>query len=362
MKRITFFISSLGAGGAERVVSTLANSLSDMGYHVSIVMVANRNLKYELADSIQLLYLDCVKDLSKNVLVRWPLRLKKIRAAIRELKPDVVISFMAETNIDVCLASMGLKVPVIVSERNDPAIDPASRAKQLLRRFAYLRAQGFVFQTPDARDYFSPRIREAGTIILNPLTARIPAAFDGPRDRRIAAVGRLNKQKNYPLLLQAFSDFSREYPGFTLEIYGQGNLEAQIAAEISRLGLEGSVILKGFCANVHEAIASAAFYVMSSDFEGMPNALIEAMALGLPSICTDCPCGGPRMLIEDGVSGLLVPIRDAGALAKAMKRMAADPEAAARMGKNAQAVRERVDVSTITDQWEAYIAKAGGDA
>ncbi len=355
MNHITFFISSLGSGGAERVVSTLASELTGRGYRVSIVLIANRNQNYTLPENVQLRYLDCNQDLKKNALLRWPLRLKKLRRAVQELAPDVVVSFMAETNIDVCLACLGLRVPVIVSERNDPAIDPASKAKQLLRRIAYLRARGFVFQTPDARDYFSPAIRQKGTIILNPLTAKIPEPFEGVRDRRIVAVGRLNRQKNYPLLLGAFGEFSREYPDYTLEIYGQGNLEAQVQAEAARLGLEGKVILKGFCADVHNAIRTAAFYVMSSDFEGMPNALIEAMALGLPSICTDCPCGGPRMLLEDGKNGLLVPVRDQAALAKAMKRMAADPRAAEEMGKNAQAIRSRVEVSAITDQWVAYL-------
>ncbi len=359
MDHITFFISSLGSGGAERVVSTLASELTDRGYRVSIVLIANRNRNYALPETVQLRYLDCNQDLKKNALLRWPLRLKKIRRAIRELQPDLVISFMSETNIDVCLAALGLRLPIIVSERNDPAIDPASKAKQLLRRIAYLRAQGFVFQTPDARDYFSRRIRQAGTIILNPLTAKIPQPFEGVREKRIAAVGRLNAQKNYPLLLQAFGEFSKEYPDYTLEIYGQGNLEAQVTGEIARLGLEGKVILKGFCADVHNAIRTAAFYVMSSDFEGMPNALIEAMALGLPCICTDCPCGGPRMLIEDGQNGLLVPIRDPQALTTAMKQMAAHPEQAAQMGKQAQKVRTRVEVTAITDQWVEYMNSVG---
>lgn len=351
MKKITFAIASLGSGGAERVVSSLSNELAARGYEVSIVLVVENTQYYSINSAIKIYCLDCEKDQDKNVVTRIAVRLLKLRRILKQLQPDVVISFMSETNIDVCLASVGLKIPVIASERNDPAIDPASRLKRLLRRFAYLRGNGFVFQTPDAQAYFSKRIQARSRIILNPLTGLIPEPFDGEREKRIVAVGRLNVQKNYPMLLNAFRDFSRKYSDYTLEIYGIGDLEEEIRSQIQELGLSDRVVLKGFCKNVHESIRKAAFFVMSSDFEGLPNALIEAMALGLPCISTDCPCGGPRMLIRNGENGLLVPVGDALALEQAMCTLAEDPAAAQAMGQAATSLREQIEVTKITDQW-----------
>lgn len=358
MRKILFAISSLGSGGAERVVSTLANELTARGYAVSMLLVANSRQVYPLSEKIRVVSLDCEEDLGRGVLKRYPIRLKKIRAALKEMNPDAVVSFMSETNIDVCLAALGLKVPILVSERNDPAVDPASRVKQLLRRFAYLRSDGFVFQTPDAQAYFSRSIQKRSRIILNPLVSTLPEPYTGPREKRIVAVGRLNPQKNYPLLLDAFWEFSRKHPDYTLEIYGRGNLEPRLRAQISQLGLEDRVLLKGFCAQVHDAIRSAAFFVMSSDFEGMPNALMEAMALGLPCVCTDCPCGGPRMLIRDGENGLLVGVGQKNELVQAMDRLADNPELAQTFGQQAALLRDRAKVTVIVDQWQEVIDAA----
>lgn len=360
-QKILFVIPSLGSGGAERVVSTLATELAQRGYQTGVLMIANDHRNYPLSDKVELICLNCEqRHKGMNTLQRTVGRIRDIRAAIRKSGADVVISFMSDTNIDVCFAARGLKIPVIVSERNDPAVDPASRAKQLMRKVAYCRADGFVFQTPDAQAYFNRRIQKKSCIILNPLTSLIPEPYEGQREKRIVAVGRLNKQKNFPLLLQAFSELVKTQPEYILEIYGEGTLEDQIRNNIREKGLEEKVILKGFCKNVHEQICSAAFFVMTSDFEGMPNALIEAMALGLPCISTDCPCGGPKMLIRPGENGLLFPVKDEKALLNAMCRMAADPEAAAAMGEKACAIKEKVHLDAVVDQWIDYIDRCCG--
>lgn len=355
-QKIVFVIPSLGSGGAERVVSTLATELSKRNYQTAVIMIANEHLNYPLSDQVELIHLNCEqRHQGMNALKRTAGRIRDIRAAIKQSGADVVISFMSDTNIDVCFAAWGLKVPVIVSERNDPAVDPASRAKQLMRKLAYCRANGFVFQTPDAQAYFNNRIQEKSCIILNPLTGQLPSPHKGERDKRIVAVGRLNKQKNFPLLLRSFAAFAKNYPDYTLEIYGEGNLEAVIRADLEEKGLQDKVIMKGFCKDVHSRIKSAAFFVMSSDFEGMPNALVEAMALGLPCISTDCPCGGPRMLIQHRENGLLCPVGDSEALLQAMEQMAGDPAAAAAMGEKAQQIIHRVRLDGVADQWVSYI-------
>ena len=331
-KKVAFCIPSLGSGGAERVTSILANKFAERGYDVSIVMLCHDTCLYPLSESVKNVCLNCDDDAAMPFAKRFLTRLKKIRKAIREIAPDVVVSFMSETNIDVCLALWGINVPIIVSERNDPATDPASRAKQLMRKVAYTKPRGFVFQTPDAQAYFSKRIQKRSDIILNPLGKAMPQRFEGQRDKRIVAVGRLNKQKNFTMLIDAFSEFAKSHPDRVLEIYGE-------------------VILKGFCRDVHEKILTAEMFVMSSDFEGMPNALLEAMALGLPCISTDCPCGGPRMLIEPYENGILVPVKDTKAMTEAMCFMADNPDKAQKMSINAVSVKNRADVDAVAEQW-----------
>ena len=158
--KIAICIPSLGSGGAERVASILSNKLVENGYDVSVVMLSHLLCVYPLSDKIYTESLDCDSDANMHYVKRFLTRLKKIRQAIKRLSPDVVISFMSETNIDVCLALGGMDIPIIVSERNDPAIDPASKIKQMMRKFAYLKPKGFVFQTPDAQAYFSKKIQK----------------------------------------------------------------------------------------------------------------------------------------------------------------------------------------------------------
>ena len=349
--KIAICIPSLGSGGAERVTSILANKLVEYGYEVSIIMLSRMLCVYPLCEKIKTESLDCDADAGMPYIKRFFTRLKKIRRTVKRLSPDVVISFMSETNIDVCTALFGMNIPVIVSERNDPKVDPRSKIKQLMRRIAYLKPRGFVFQTPDAQSYFSKRIRKKSSIILNPLTSTLPQVFEGERDKRIVAVGRLNKQKNFPMLIDAFSVFSEAHREYVLEIYGEGALEEKIKEYITSKNLDGKVFLRGFCRDVHERTLSSAMFVMSSDFEGMPNALLEAMAIGLPCISTDCPCGGPRMLIEPYKNGLLVPVNDSGKMLEAMTYMAENPEEAKRMSQSAASVRQRADVDVITKQW-----------
>ncbi len=349
--KIAFCIPSLGSGGAERVMSILANKFVENGYEVSIIMLSHNLCVYSLSEKVHIECLNCDDDGSLPYIKRYPLRLKKIRNAVKKLSPDVVVSFMSETNIDVCFALRGMKIPVIVSERNDPKIDPASKLKQIMRKIAYRKPKGFVFQTPDAQAYFSKKIQKRSKIILNPLTGVLPEPFEGEREKRIVAVGRLNKQKNFPMLIDAFLEFIKNHPEYVLEIYGEGVLEEQLKKYIEEKQLSEKVILKGFCKDVHEKTLSAEMFVMSSDFEGMPNALLEALAIGLPCISTDCPCGGPRMLIKPYENGILVPIKDSAKMLEAMEYMAKNPDKAKEMAKNAIKVRERADVDTITKEW-----------
>jgi len=222
-----------------------------------------------------------------------------------------------------------------------------------LRKIAYKRPNGFVFQTPDAQKYFNKKIQNRSRIILNPLTEKLPEPYVGERDNRVVAVGRLEPQKNYRFLLDAFAEFIKIHPEYILEIYGDG--EQNIQAVIEEKQLQDKVILKGFSKTVLEDIKSAGMYVMSSKYEGLPNALMEAMALGLPCISTDCPCGGPRLLIRDKENGLLVPLNNVESLVTAMQYVAENKENASQMAEKATKLKEIANLEAITNQWMEYI-------
>lgn len=356
IKKIVFCIPSLGTGGAERVISVLSNEFTERGFDVSVLMICYENNQYPLNEKVNIVSLNCDKDNTLPIIKRYPLRLKKIRNAIKEISPDVVISFMSETNIDVCFALWNTNIPIIVSERNDPKIDPASKAKKILRKIAFLKPKGFVFQTPDAKSYFSKRIQNKSSIILNPLNPNLPSYVGvKERDKRVVAVGRLNSQKNFKLLIDSFSVFLENYEDYILEIYGEGTLEPKLNDYIRSKNLQDKVFLKGFCKDVHSKILNASMFVMSSDFEGMPNALLESMAIGLPCISTDCPCGGPRMLIENKKNGILTQVGNKEELIEAMNYIAADSKRAEEMALLATKVNNIAKLEGVADAWISFI-------
>ena len=245
--KIMFVLPSLGSGGAERVVSVLSNELYERSYDVSVVLLANKNISYEMHSGVKLFFLEGDKfNGNTNPIHRTLRRTVAIKNITKMISPNIVVSFMSDTNMDVCMALFFSKIPLVVSERNDPSIDPASNVKRLLRNVLYCRPNWFVFQTPDAKRYFSKKIQDRSNIVLNPLSGSIPDCWLGEREKRIVSVGRLNNQKNFPLLIEAFLLFHKKHPDYILEIYGDGMLEDKLKSYISDCQLEEFVFLKGF--------------------------------------------------------------------------------------------------------------------
>ena len=183
----------------------------------------------------------------------------------------------------------------------------------------------------------------------------LPEPFTGQRRHEIVNFCRLNKQKNIPLLMEAFAMLLKEHPDYTLRIYGRGEEKDNLMALAKKMGLENAVIFEDFAPDVHARIRDAAMYVCSSDFEGLSNSMLEAMAIGLPCVCTDCEGGGARMMIRSGENGLLTPIGDKQAMYEAMKKLAEDPAYAARLGSEAAKLRQELSIEKIADQWETMI-------
>ena len=350
--KITFIAASLGDGGAERVVSELATEMWDQGHEVSIIVVGSSRRSYEIAQEITVI--DCAK--------KYPVpglgflkRVADIKKAVRSLGAEVCISFNTTVNVYAALACGGLSCKLILSERNDPRYYPAGKGQRALRKLLYGRADGYVFQTREAQSWFSRKIQSRSTIIFNPVNRSLPEPFRGTRTKRVVTAARLEPQKNLKMAIDAFLLLQRDHPDYIFEIYGKGSLRGELEAYIASRGAEDRVILKGNSDTLYGDILDAQMFVLSSDFEGMSNSMLEAMALGIPTISTDYPSGGARAVIEDGVNGLLVPVGDGQALYQAMKRVVEAPELARKLGENGAKLRQELSVQTITDQWMRFI-------
>jgi GalNAc-alpha-(1->4)-GalNAc-alpha-(1->3)-diNAcBac-PP-undecaprenol alpha-1,4-N-acetyl-D-galactosaminyltransferase len=358
--RITLVIHSLYSGGAERVMSTMANYWAEKGWQVTLLTFSGDNLPfYDLHEAITYRPLNISQD-SVHILDflrnNWT-RLQVLRSAIAQTKPDVVISFMTTTNILVILATLGLKFPVIVSERNNPELFNPGFFWTLLRRWSYNFADRIIVQTQRATEYFPRSMQSRISQIPNPVLIPPPHPLGSEAkllklpSRSIVAVGRLEPQKGFDLLLSAFSTLTEEFPEWTLTILGEGDLRSTLVAQCEVLNISDRVNLPGRVKNVYAFLKSADLFVMSSRFEGFPNTLCEAMASGLAVISTDCP-QGPREIIREGLDGLLVPHENIPALAAAMELLMSDDDKRQNLGIYATEIVERFSLETVMGLWE----------
>ncbi|MCM1263822.1 MAG: glycosyltransferase family 4 protein [Butyrivibrio sp.] len=343
-KEIILVTAGMSGGGTERVIAVLANYMAEKDYEVKIVMTARDEIAYELHSSVQAFSIGSSTGGSPVKRIKRILDLRKI---FRQDMEQVIVSFGTETNLFSLLACIGLKNKIIVSERNDP--DKCSY--KALRNIIYRMADRLVFQTEDAGKCFPKAISYKGCVIPNPLAGEMIRSFNGERSKDIVAVGRLEEQKNHKLLIKAFKYFLEAYPEYRLVLYGKGHLEEELKNLAIEMQIEDKVIFAGFVSNVQEKIQNAAMYVLSSDYEGISNSLMEAMALGLPVISTDCPIGGSAMLIRNEENGLLVPVGDEKALAAGMEYMAENPKRSEEMGRKAEYVRVEYSAGSVCERW-----------
>nr|WP_321262487.1 glycosyltransferase [uncultured Sphaerochaeta sp.] len=356
MKTVLFYISNLKKGGAQRVLSTLSNHFAET-YQIILLTTTYGKSSYELHPSIQLLSLDDSSEaVLENKFKKNIRRNKRLLEIVDTYHPAVIITFLEREIFRILYIRKKITVPVIVSFRNDPQVDYASLLPRLSIKWLIKRADGIVFQTPDAKQFFSGCYRCNDTIIPNPLNPVFLIERDvQQREPRIVTVGKLFPQKNHALLIRSFATIAEEFPNYTLEIFGEGDLREPLQTLIHELALDSRVFLRGIMNNIEEYLFDASMFVLSSDYEGVSNALIEAMALGLPVISTDCPCGGSAMLIDDGVNGLLTPVGDEQALASAMRKMILDKSFSQRLGNRAKEVREIVHPQAVFSLWDLYI-------
>ena len=353
MKKILFVNSSLSGGGSERVMTLLANQMAEDGYDVVMVLCVHNEETYKLNEKVKHYYLN---ENNRSGLKMRLTRLKELRSAIRKEKPDVVISFMSQINMYSLIASMGLNTRVIVSERNDP--QQRSKVHRIAENILYtFFAEKVVFQTESVKNYFNASIKKKSVVIVNPIGASILPVYTGTREKCIAGVGRLTGQKNFELLIDAFIEFDKKISGYTLHIYGDGPLSSKLKQMASEHDMSHKIVFHGYVNNVAEQICKYNMYVSTSNFEGISNAMLEAMAMGIPTICTDCPVGGARMMIKNGVNGLLIPMNDKATLVNAMLEIADNEKVAQDISHKAVQIGEELDLKKITLKWERLAEK-----
>ena len=350
-------MQTLHARGAERVTSILADQLASMSHDVHVICTGfDRGQEFPMSDHV---HLEFIPEVSGNRLYLMFIRINFIRQRIKELQPDCILSLAGvRTLFMITAAHIGFSIPLIYSERHDPAHNPKPVYQRILRLICYHACDHVVFQTEGARDYFPTSISRKGTIIANPIKEDLPDVWQGRRRPYIVAFCALDPQKNLSLLIRAFSRISDEFPEHRVIIYGDGDIKDALKHEADQLHLSSRIVFRPHTLNVHQLVNDCSMFVSSSDYEGQSNSMLEAMAMGLPCVCTDCPCGGARAVIQHGVNGLLVPVRDEARLARAMRYMLKYPSKARKMGERASSIRLERQPRTIAMQWNRLIERA----
>lgn len=345
MPKISFVIGEMRRGGAERVISVLANNYAQHGWNVDIITLFGDNSEYKLDNRIKIRFISSNVD-SNNYYKSSLSWIPQIRNYVIKEKPDYIVPFITRIGLLTIISTLGLNCSIIVSERNDPKHDRRSLLIRILTNLLFPRAYKVVFQTLRVQSYYSKRIRSNSVVIENPISVSVKA---GIPSKRIISAGRLQPQKNQKLLINAFSDFIKIQSDYSLTIYGEGPLRKDLEKLILDLGLQNKVFLPGNINDLHQQYIDADMFVLSSDYEGMSNALMEAMMIGLP--CVSTKCAGSDEIIQDHLNGLLVDVKDQESLCEAMLEIATNRELNNRLREKAIETSHRFSHDSIFEKW-----------
>ncbi len=360
MRKIAFHLNCLEQGGAERVVTNLANQFAQNGYEVIIATEWYGENEFQTDDAVRRVHVGLREgDEKKHRVVQAVLRVRYLKQFLKEERPDILIPFARKALYRGLMAAYFMKIPVLISIRTDPAGHYEELSDKIQIPLLFPRADGCVFQTEGAKEFFAPRLQDNSRIILNPINPKyIGVPEPVRRNKTVIQSGRLVDFKNQPMLIRAFIEVHKKHPDYDLKIYGGDSFDGTkeiLEQIIEENGAQDYVHLMGASDSLEKDLNDAALFAFSSDWEGLPNALMEAMALGLPIVATDCPCGGPRTIMTNEVDGLLVPIKDQKAMEEGINRLIEDRELAGRLGKNARKLADRANGQAIFGQWREYI-------
>lgn len=358
--RIALLIGSLQKGGSERVMVNLADYLTKAGHEVTLVTQYKAESEYEVTKEVKRIFSEITEEESSdNRILNFYRRFAKLRRIWKKVKPDVILSFIGKNNLMAIMTSSFLKIPVVVSVRGEPELEYDSRMLRGCARFLFRFAEGVVLQTERCLDFFPKSVKNKAVILDNPLNPAFlrPVIPYEDREPLITAVGRVDENKNHRLLIEAVSELfeSGSDKNWKLVIYGEGELRASLQERVCELGLEKSVFLPGAVSDVPAHIENAAIFVLCSDSEGLPNTVMEAMALGIPVISSDCPSGGPARLIKNGENGFLFPPGDKEALKCCLKELMEHPERAQALSRKAAEIQTKCAPERVNRAWEEYL-------
>ena len=364
MHKIAFHLNNLEQGGAERAVSTLANQFAAKGYEVIVATEEKKENEFPLDPRVRRVIVGLKKeDENKGRLTKILLRRKYLRAFMLEEKPDVLIAFARKALYRALSAERGTGVPVVFCVRIDPVGHYDSFVNRCVLTRLLPRAAGAVFQTGEQKAFFAPRLQDNSAVILNPLNPKylsVNPARDEERRKEVVMSSRLVRKKNQAMLLRAFQKVHEKHGDYILKIYGKDDgdgTKEELEKIIAEYHAESYMLLLGASDTLEQDLRDAMVYCLSSDYEGMPNALLEAMAMGLPCISTDCPAGAPAELIKDGENGLLVPVGDENAMAAAICRMIEDRDLRLRCVAGALSIRDKAAPEKIYEQWRDFLER-----
>lgn len=360
MQRIVFHLNCLERGGAERVVANLSGQFASHGYEVYIATEWQGEDEYEIDSRIARVHVGLTKKQERDGRIKKLIdRIVNLRKFIKEVKPDIIIAFARKANYRSLTATIGTKIPVIISVRINPKGNYDHLFDKIQIPILFRRAAGCVFQTPEQQAFFPEFIQRKSKIILNPINDKFignPISIE--REKTVVHSGRLVDFKNQLMLIRAFENVHKKHPDYILKMFGPDSFDGtkeKLENLIEEYHAHDYIKLMGGSNQLEKDMINGAVAAFSSDYEGMPNAMLEAMALGLPVIATDCPPGGPRMVITPEHNGLLVPVNDDEAMTKAINRLIEDRELAERLGRNAARIQEIAGADVIFEQWKNYI-------
>ena len=359
--RVTFVVPAIGSGGAEHALVILARQWAATGRSVTILTYDDGTQPpfYDLHNGIRHVSLNLARE-SSGLLSAVKNNVKRahvLRRALRDSRPDVIVSFIDQTNVLTVIAAMGLGAKVIVVEQSDPRSARIKPAWARLRRWSYGRAERIVVLSPQDEVFFSPRLRRRVRAIPNPFVPPVAngnCAGSTTVNESLIGVGRLHHDKGFDVLLRAFATIADRHPGWRLTILGDGDERPHLERLRDELGLVDRVVLPGRVKDPYTHLKRASLFVLPSRVEGFPLALCEALACGLTAVATDC-AGGVRDIIRNGVNGVLVPVDNAAALAAELSRLMGDELERERLSARAPDVLEQFNPEKTFAEWETLL-------
>lgn len=351
--KIAFVIGSLNFSGAEKVLSIVASELQKIGNEIHVILL-QKEMGTTGSENGFITYGAKATGSSKakRLFSRW----SAIRSVVSNINPDVVVSFGSVCNVNTIASMLGKKIPLVICERNDPNYDPRKKTEKRIRRMLYPFADGYVFQTERIREYFPERIQKNATVIPNPIIDSGIRWNLQNTSKKIISIARLDDfQKDQSSMIKAFAMFAIKHSDYTLELYGDGPDREKYLDLIKKLGMDGKIFLPGKTNDPMSKLAESEIFLLTSIFEGMPNALMEAMSVGIPCISTDCGGGGALDLSEKYGAGLLVPCGNVEEIANALSRLADDDELKETLSKKSVLINSNLGREKISGQWMEYL-------